>query len=281
MAVLKIVDEGISTEPLQQSTGKQIPTSLQIFIGPRNEFGLRLPTHILCRNSELLYEAVQGNWVKSIPDDLTFPTIDPNAWQIFVGWMYNGKKELDKLKNLPTNDRSTDIVPWVCVGTGEIVMGARNRVTATLIDCYLLGDFLQSPAFQNDTMEVLRQHAKEIVEKKGWVPLWVNTVSGHSSITEPLRKFIVELISSNCSPATLHNAADLLTSETIRDLAIIATDTEYGSGTPPAPWNQCPCRYHNHPEGTFISPCDDVWGKFGPFEDWEYPYTYDLDGSKW
>jgi hypothetical protein len=151
--------------------------------------------------------------------------IDPSNLAVFQFWLKNGQLEdTDSLlpeatKSLTkgTNQEMLDdfllsetLPEWLVGNIQEIVGTYLDPKFERLVDCYLLGAYLQCPGFQNATINAIVNSHMHDGYYKYWIPLYnLYYICENTTSKEPLRRLTVDMIYWCLSDDTLALAKKL------------------------------------------------------------------------
>jgi hypothetical protein len=210
-------------------------------------------------------------WIESNSGKIQLSDIEEHTFTIFKEWLETGNISTNQPvtqtpSQIPSSENHTSTpqpsLPAPAMidilrGNKDAIVHAKisNRLDL-LIECYILGDYLKTPAFQNKLMDSIMLQYYEFWSSNNGIPLHnLPFITLHTTDKNPLRQFILDLISSSLSDITLRLAADkdLIPNELVLDIAAAGLGQELCRTLP---WDSWGCTYHLHPEGEFRSPCD-------------------------
>lgn len=111
--------------------------------------------HILCRSSEFFQAAYRGEWREAIDKVVRLPEVDPDTFDLYLGWLYT--KQID----LPS-------VPAAGFRDDEALEQEEDDLLHSLINAYALGDVVADTSFRNAVVDKARDmlippHPKRVV----------------------------------------------------------------------------------------------------------------------
>ena len=223
---------------------------------------------------------------------MNFEGIDLATFNVFQYWLRTGSiEDTDTLVPefcLPMRPDGT--FPYKPPKLRSVLVGNKSTVYLSpikadkidqLVQCWLLADYIEAPAFQNDIMDAIINEYAEIYSDNFAIPLYnilflcKNTASG-----APLRELVVDAVYSCLSPKTFRKSIEF--KQISKDLALSVALLGMGGASLPAdyefpPWHRSFCTYHVHPAEPFNSPCLDPFTWNGRVqESW---LTWDTAGN--
>jgi hypothetical protein len=226
-------------------------------------------------------------WLESRSGVVRLEDIEANAFAVYQLWLETGSigsesntvQEAQQQEVGEPVENQEDGTPH----DGEVVVGNKTNIFETAIDervdllthCYLLGDYIGAPGFQNDVIDEISRFYADVYNTDSQIPLYnIGYICHKTTFGSRLRHFVVDALSCGLSKKTLTEAAewDLIPLDVVVAIAGNAMDDKDEPWNNPhrcLPWQANPCQYHVHPVGDFNSPCSD-------------PYTWNCEESgKW
>lgn len=171
------------------------------------------------------------------PCQVDFDNTEPVIFGIFLTWILTGN-----LRNSGNLINNVDDDPEV-----------RPQQWKQLVDCYILGDFLQAPGFKNSVMDELLRVLEARNDTAG-LPraaieyIFKNTVHGAA-----LRQLVLHLVHVNGTFPALEDR------EFCYELAqYLMSDAVKHAKNPSQPWKRAKCEYHEHPDQSAGYTCTNV-----------------------
>jgi hypothetical protein len=145
----------------------------------------------------------------------------------------------------------------------DIIKTSIDDKVDLLTHCYLLGDYIGAPGFQNDVIDEISRLYSDFYYADSRIPLHnIGYICDKTTSNNPLRCFVVDALHCGLSRNTLTEAAEinlipLDVAVAVAGNAIEDRDAPWKTPRRCLPWDANPCRYHVYPWGDFNSPCSD------------------------
>jgi hypothetical protein len=205
---------------------------------------------LICSKSEFFKIACKPEWECGKTDTVTLDDDDPTIFGIFLTWLKASAKGVPNLLHIVDKPLDNTVTSRYLT----------QHLYENLVRCFILGDLLQAPAFQNAIMDcviILAKdysiHFKQLLSSR---PEDIDEIYDHTLKGSPLRKFILDGIVSRMDPDQFIKTIpdDLLYSnqEFIKELLHASLSTihamEINRGVVQSPWEKDRCHYHIHPD---------------------------------
>ncbi|KAF8848347.1 hypothetical protein BDZ45DRAFT_753918 [Acephala macrosclerotiorum] len=198
-----------------------------------------------------------GGWVELLNNTFKLPTFSPTTFKMFQCWVEDGGFDWD-LCSGNWFTRTSPSRASVLVGNKQYVQQALVSTSLDgLVECYVLGDYLDAPGFQNEAMDQLSELYSSIHYENYEVPLhniryiWENTSYGSL-----LLRLLMDALQFCLSKKTLLLAAGKGLIPGGLAVALAAEGLERAE--PVAPWSKYASAYHLHPKIKYDNPDSNV-----------------------
>jgi hypothetical protein len=196
------------------------------------------------------------------------PEVELSSFTVFKNWLETGHIEdsdtlLPKTKefcSIMSQDNvskmADDSSKWIYADGNGITFGSVDKRLERLTDCYILGDFLFAPGFQNDVIGLIMAQYAKIHSNGGRVPLYnIEYVCQSTTPRNPLRRLLVDTLFAGLRRETLDliEEKDILPREIIENVA--NARAKYVGWYSPSSTFGSIWVYHSHPRGEWRSPC--------------------------
>jgi len=157
----------------------------------------------------------KNSWVESVQRIIQLPCIDPVSFAVYKQWLETGNIILF---NLPLDPNRYVFGFDAYKKNKDVVAGNKHNLSISsielsldiLINCWILGDFLQAPAFQNDVLDDLEEQYFTLGHESHQIPLHnLAYIVENTTPDSPLRLFIIDGISKLLSKTTFTKASNL------------------------------------------------------------------------
>jgi len=205
---------------------------------------------LICSKSEFFKIACKPEWECGKTDTVTLDDDDPTIFGIFLTWLKASAKGVPNLLHIVDKPLDNTVTSRYLT----------QHLYENLVRCFILGDLLQAPAFQNAIMDCVIILAKgysiQFKQLLSSRPEDIGEIYDHTLKGSPLRKFILDGIVSRMNPDQFIETVvdDLLYSnqEFIKELLHASLSTihamEINRGVVQSPWEKDRCHYHIHPD---------------------------------
>jgi hypothetical protein len=205
---------------------------------------------LICSKSEFFKTACKPEWECGKTDTVTLDDDDPTIFGMFLTWLKASAKGVPNLLHIVDKPLDNTVTSRYLT----------QHLYENLVRCFILGDLLQAPAFQNAIMDCVIILAKDYsIQFKQLLssrPEDIGEIYDHTLKGSPLRKFILDGIVSRMNPDQFIETVvdDLLYSnqEFIKELLHASLSTihamEINRGVVQSPWEKNRCHYHIHPD---------------------------------
>jgi hypothetical protein len=195
---------------------------------------------LVCNASKFFKAACKPEWGHGEKNTVTLKEEDPVIFAIFIAWLITGKIE-----------NSAELVEITATDKNEW-KSCFQKQSFQLGKCYVLGDYLQAPSFQNAVMDQLVYQSSVFgKECNAVLPgdsesvkiAWAQTSTGSA-----LRRFIIDNVYKNASTDEFSGLYTLPLphiQDYFVDLAVHGMDNK--GKTAINPWVKDRCEYHVHP----------------------------------
>ncbi|KUJ24482.1 uncharacterized protein LY89DRAFT_745371 [Mollisia scopiformis] len=142
----------------------------------------------------------------------------------------------------------------------EITSDESDIVIDRLVDCYLLGEYIQSPRFCNSIADLLNYRFRDFLHREDLLPLWPMHKAFSGIRGSGMQRLMADLMEFALSEKTLSLAVrkGYVCEAATAEIALSSFRARERKMSERAPWLKHQCIYHDHPDGGFKAPCDDM-----------------------
>ncbi|KAL2063379.1 hypothetical protein VTL71DRAFT_5184 [Oculimacula yallundae] len=231
---------------------------------------LVLGTELLIKSSKYFSDSLGKGWKEANAGEYCLSDARLQDLHIFARFVRKGDLDDDDIDSLANPRYSVEETEhyvhgelgYARAGFQQIEFGSPDLVIDRLINCYLLGEYLQSPGFCNAVMDHLTLHYKYFHEDNGdTAPLWNLGLAFGGIRNSGLQRFVADILILVLSAKTLRQAIQMgyisnIVGEEISASALRSREKVLREDPP---WLRNACAYHDHPRGMFNSPCHDAY----------------------
>ncbi|CZR55383.1 uncharacterized protein PAC_05270 [Phialocephala subalpina] len=198
-----------------------------------------------------------GCWIEAQKDTVELPHFHPTVFKIFQCWVEDGCFDWD-LCSGNWFTRSSPSHTKVLVGNKQHVEEALVSTSLDgLVQCYILGDYLDAPGFQNETMDQLYELYANIHYNDYEIPLYnIRYIRENTSHGSLLLRFVIDALQFCLSKKTLLLAGEKGLIPGGLAVALAAEGLEPAERV--APWSKYASAYHLHPSIKYDNPDSNV-----------------------
>jgi hypothetical protein len=240
-------------------------------------------------------------WLESRSRVVRLEDVEGDAFAVYKLWLDTGSTDspsaiFQQTQPQLEQEETAEEELNNCNPDGDIVFGNKNNIFESTLDgrldllthCYFLGDYIGTPAFQNDVMDEISHLYHDLHNTDSKIPLHnIGYICQRTTATSPLRRFVVNAIRCGLSKKTLTQAAelDLIPLDVVVAIAADAigdVDEPWKAPNHCLPWLANPCTFHAHPKGAFNAPCLDPFSINGREDElWDIkPWQQDFSGNQ-
>jgi hypothetical protein len=209
----------------------------------------------ICAKSHFFKIACKPGWKSGQARIITLDDDDPKTFALFLAWVLTGQIESAdnyievSIEPGTTHYESSDIKRNIAI----------QAQWDQLCTCFVYGDVLQAPSFQNQVIDLLvtnsRMHQLSLRQIAGSREDTLQYIYQHTTRGSSLRQLVIDsIITSSAHEIPNYDFSSPFISEHLVDLATYAISEAKSSrlrGKPcnfKVPWKNAPCRYHVHPD---------------------------------
>ncbi|EPE24677.1 hypothetical protein GLAREA_08530 [Glarea lozoyensis ATCC 20868] len=236
---------------------------LKIKVGKKKQ-EFYVSKELICCHSDFFKTACKKEWKSGRDNVVCLEEDDPKIFALFLAWLTTGSIKASnnifptpKLDGISVDDhvRTADNENRI----HDIIMNDNSSRFYQLLECYFLGDCLQSEAFQNHIIDEIlviiryRDHIRYHYPKLNAICLCtgfraIQTFYAKTTAKSPLRRLLLEYHLHMKVELTSEYMAKFIKGglqDYVFEMFAIAKKF-YGTSFSTAPWDRYPCYYHSH-----------------------------------
>ena len=233
-----------------------------------------VPTVFVIKASKYFFDSMIMGWKEAKSGEFCLVDIRHQNLQLFSHYVRKGYLDETDIDSISRPGLSAEeeqeyvhgTLGYVRAGKDDIEFGPPDMLIDRLLNAYLLGEYLQSPGFCNEIMDQITIHYRYFSDENDeTAPLWNLELAFGGIRNSGLQRFVADVLNRALSEKTFRIAVqegylndvvgEEMAAATLRD-----KDQKYGERIP---WRRSQCTYHDHPSGTFNSPCHDPYSLNG------------------
>ncbi|GIZ41738.1 hypothetical protein CKM354_000503400 [Cercospora kikuchii] len=205
------------------------PTTGSHFITIRVDDGKARPTHffvqkdVLCRTSPFMQARCKPEWSQNDNNTIILPETTPQAFQIYIDWLYHGSVCPSKYATLEESSKA-----YFVLGTA-----------------YVLGEILQDIPFGIAIIDTLHQRCllEDFEPSVAWIVDIITVIYNGTTNQSGARRFVTDMVVVKNVSAELWDYSDDLHKDFFRDLAR-SYHVKGGTEAAGLRWTSPGCHYH-------------------------------------
>lgn len=201
-----------------------------------------VPKGRLCVVSEFFAKACSDRWKSGRDGIVELENEHSKLFSLFLAWAFDGNIENSE-DYIVVKDKDEDKESW---------QDSSEKRHSQLIDCYLLGQMLLAPDFQNAVIDLIIKKFNCIV---GASHQQICKIYGNTTKGSPLRSSLLHTLIANGPPDDHYEDFEHPLCEPSRDFEVYLLEYAIYTrryvvedlGRHKAPWERDRCDYHDHP----------------------------------